>query len=343
MTTLTFAPRILFFSADPAQVRAQLAGRVVHAASGAAPLRDDVSTDEISPLPAMVHFDATLGRYPYTGFKAGGELPIGRDAMRNADIEVVVAGRRYGKGSLARAQRGGRAVGRRAAGDRRELRAHLPAERRQRGPADQHRLRPGRTHRSAARRSSSTSCSQAATRWPRRSCAPAGCSPTASSGCSMPARRAAAADAAPGPRTLFEKIVERHALATADTPARLAPAKAASCAPTCVSSTSTTPACARTCCSALRRRARRCTTRRSIVAFEDHLSYVHRSPVHVAQGLVGSVLAAVARAPRVRRTARPRSTTAICSRSSTRRRRQHRLARHLARADGRALCVAGRS
>ncbi len=65
----------------------------------ARPLRDDISTDEITPLPVMVHFDATLGRYPYTGFKAGGELPIGRDAIRNAGIEVVVAGRRYGKGS----------------------------------------------------------------------------------------------------------------------------------------------------------------------------------------------------------------------------------------------------
>ncbi|HET7525905.1 MAG TPA: 3-isopropylmalate dehydratase, partial [Burkholderiaceae bacterium] len=63
------------------------------------PLRDDVSTDEISPLPAMVHFDATLGRYPHTGFNTGGERPIARDAVRAAGIEVVVAGRRYGKGS----------------------------------------------------------------------------------------------------------------------------------------------------------------------------------------------------------------------------------------------------
>src|SRR5262245_66395307 len=47
----------------------------------------------------MVHFDATLGRYPYTGFRTGGEQPIGRDAVRLAGIEVVVAGRRYGKGS----------------------------------------------------------------------------------------------------------------------------------------------------------------------------------------------------------------------------------------------------
>lgn len=98
MTTLRFKPRILFLSIDPARVRAQLPGRDLTLAA-AAPLRDDVSTDEIIPLPAMVHFDDTLGRYPYTGFKVDGEHPIGIDAIRGAGIEVVVAGRRYGKGS----------------------------------------------------------------------------------------------------------------------------------------------------------------------------------------------------------------------------------------------------
>jgi 3-isopropylmalate/(R)-2-methylmalate dehydratase large subunit len=92
---LRFEPRFLFLSSDPALVRAQLAGERV-ALARAQPLRDDVSTDEIIPLPAMVHFDATLGRWPYTGFEAtstssgqaGGERPIGRDAVRyrqNAD------------------------------------------------------------------------------------------------------------------------------------------------------------------------------------------------------------------------------------------------------------------
>src|SRR6185295_8864051 len=75
VTTLRFAPRLLFLSADPQRVRAQLAGTAATLPS-AAPLRDDVSTDEISPLPAMVHFDATLGRYPYTGFKTAGVQPV---------------------------------------------------------------------------------------------------------------------------------------------------------------------------------------------------------------------------------------------------------------------------
>jgi 3-isopropylmalate/(R)-2-methylmalate dehydratase large subunit len=47
----------------------------------------------------MVHFDATLGRHAHTGFTAGEEQPVARDALREAGIEVLVAGRRYGKGS----------------------------------------------------------------------------------------------------------------------------------------------------------------------------------------------------------------------------------------------------
>nr|WP_259374556.1 aconitase family protein [Calidifontimicrobium sp. SYSU G02091] len=88
----------MYLCADPAQVRAQLAGaRLTRGDAG--PLRDDVSTDEISPLASMVHFDATLGRHAHTGFTAGGERPIGLDALRNAGIEILVGGRRYGKGS----------------------------------------------------------------------------------------------------------------------------------------------------------------------------------------------------------------------------------------------------
>ncbi len=98
MNALAFRPRLLFLCADPALVSAQLEGAALSLAA-AAPLRDDVSTDEITPLPAMVHFDATLGRHAHTGFKAGDRLPIARDALRNAGVEVIVAGKRYGKGS----------------------------------------------------------------------------------------------------------------------------------------------------------------------------------------------------------------------------------------------------
>jgi 3-isopropylmalate/(R)-2-methylmalate dehydratase large subunit len=91
-------PRILFLCADPAVVRAQLGGQGLTRAEAGA-LRDDISTDEISPLPAMVHFNTTLGRHAHTGFTAGGERPIGLDALRRAGVTVLVGGRRYGKGS----------------------------------------------------------------------------------------------------------------------------------------------------------------------------------------------------------------------------------------------------
>jgi len=90
--------RILLLAQDPALVDAQLAGRNL-ARTEAGPLRDDVSTDEITPTATCLYFDERLGRFPYTGFTAGGRRPIGIDAIRNGGFSVVVAGRRYGKGS----------------------------------------------------------------------------------------------------------------------------------------------------------------------------------------------------------------------------------------------------
>jgi 3-isopropylmalate/(R)-2-methylmalate dehydratase large subunit len=90
--------RLLFLSQDPACVTAQLAGAASDPRQ-AAPLRDDISTDEITPVPILTHFDEKLGRYPYTGFRAGDSLPVGIDAIRRAGVNVVVAGKRYGKGS----------------------------------------------------------------------------------------------------------------------------------------------------------------------------------------------------------------------------------------------------
>ena len=97
-TILDAPARLLFLSQDPARVTAQLGGAAL-SQEAAAPLRDDISTDEITPVPILTHFDEKLGRYPYTGFRAEGALPIGIDAVRQAGINVVVAGKRYGKGS----------------------------------------------------------------------------------------------------------------------------------------------------------------------------------------------------------------------------------------------------
>ena len=69
-----------------------------------------------------------------------------------------VAGTRYGKGSSREHSPAAEQLRRHPAGDRRELRAHLPAERRQHRPVHVDRLRPDRAHRSAARRSRSTNC-----------------------------------------------------------------------------------------------------------------------------------------------------------------------------------------
>ena len=83
MTTLDLAtPTRILFLRDP---------------SGA--LRDDVSTDEITPVHIMSHYDGRLARFPYTGFKSGGDTPIGPGAAQAGGYQVTVAGRRYGKGS----------------------------------------------------------------------------------------------------------------------------------------------------------------------------------------------------------------------------------------------------
>lgn len=98
MSSIQFGSRILFLSSDAAIVEAQLAGRDVNL-SVTGTLRDDVSTDEITPVPILTHFDDALGRYPYTGFKAGDRRPIGVNAIRQGGFSVTVAGKRYGKGS----------------------------------------------------------------------------------------------------------------------------------------------------------------------------------------------------------------------------------------------------
>jgi 3-isopropylmalate/(R)-2-methylmalate dehydratase large subunit len=96
---MRFNPKVLFLSCSAVPIAQVLDGAQLRRAQSG-PLRDDVSTDEITPLPIMTHYDDKLGRYPYTGFTTTqGERPIGTDAIRTSGIEVVVGGRRYGKGS----------------------------------------------------------------------------------------------------------------------------------------------------------------------------------------------------------------------------------------------------
>lgn len=95
---IRFAGRVLYLSQDPELMRAQLAGRDL-TLSEALPLRDNISTDEITPVTVMMTYDERLGRYPYAGFQAGDERPVGMDAVQRGGFAVTVAGSRYGKGS----------------------------------------------------------------------------------------------------------------------------------------------------------------------------------------------------------------------------------------------------
>lgn len=93
-----FDGRILFLTEDPALVERQLAGENISLAQ-AGSLRNDVSTDEITPANICYYFDEKLGEFPYTGLRCGSSQPIGRGQVKAGGFQVTVAGRRYGKGS----------------------------------------------------------------------------------------------------------------------------------------------------------------------------------------------------------------------------------------------------
>ncbi len=95
---LSFPGRILFLTEDPGLIRRQLAGEDLDW-NPSIKLRDDISTDEITPAHICFYFDQALGDWPYTGLKCGGELPIGRQAVRRGGFSVCVSGKRRGKGS----------------------------------------------------------------------------------------------------------------------------------------------------------------------------------------------------------------------------------------------------
>lgn len=284
MTAITFAPRILYLSQSLEAVRVQLAGvRLTRAA--ASPLRDDISTDEISPLPIMVHFDEALGRYPYTGYTVAGHQPIGVGAIQQAQIEVVVGGKRYGKGS----SREHSPVAEQAAGVRliiaesferiyRQNADNLGLftstnfallERITRGqPIELEDLLEGRDAVAAAilRAGGLLNYGQARLKaTPKKA---------------MELKQSL---------TLFEKIIARHLLSTEDAPAWLLPGEGGFVqADLRFIHEYYTGMCAH----ALNQKFGQALSLHdsaSIVCFEDHLSYVHRSPAHLKQGLVPAV------------------------------------------------------
>ncbi len=90
--------RILFLTEDPGLIQRQLSGEDV-AWTPSMKLRDQISTDEITPAYVCYYFDETLGEFPYLGLKAGNEFPIGRGAVKAGGFQVSVSGQRRGKGS----------------------------------------------------------------------------------------------------------------------------------------------------------------------------------------------------------------------------------------------------
>jgi 3-isopropylmalate/(R)-2-methylmalate dehydratase large subunit len=93
-----FRGRILFLTEDPALVRQQLEGTDLDIDHQFA-LRNDISTDEITPAYICYHFDETLGEFVYTGLKCGDEFPIKRNDVKNGGFVAAVSGKRRGKGS----------------------------------------------------------------------------------------------------------------------------------------------------------------------------------------------------------------------------------------------------
>jgi 3-isopropylmalate/(R)-2-methylmalate dehydratase large subunit len=106
-TTLKFEGRILHLLDDTALVKAQLyAGEDIELTDELKErLRDQISTDEITPAYICFFYDETLGDFPYLGLRTTNrttgetEYPVKRNAVRDGGFVCSVAGKRRGKGS----------------------------------------------------------------------------------------------------------------------------------------------------------------------------------------------------------------------------------------------------
>src|SRR5574342_1179511 len=90
--------RVLFLTEDPQLVRRQLEGQDLDWTPNIK-LRDNISTDEITPAYICYYYDETLGEFPYLGLKCGEEFPIARGAVKAGGFVASVSGKRRGKGS----------------------------------------------------------------------------------------------------------------------------------------------------------------------------------------------------------------------------------------------------
>ena len=95
--------RILFLTEDPELIKKQLAGEDLawdtKNPANNPKLRDDISTDEITPAHYCFYFDETLGEVPYLGLKCGSVTAIARGDVKRGGFVCAVSGKRRGKGS----------------------------------------------------------------------------------------------------------------------------------------------------------------------------------------------------------------------------------------------------
>jgi len=106
-STVRLEGRTLYLVDDAELLRAQLfEGRdLTLAEAQAAGLRDQISTDEITPAYICYFYDETLGEFPYLGLRAKNsatgetEAPIARNSVKEGGFVCSVAGKRRGKGS----------------------------------------------------------------------------------------------------------------------------------------------------------------------------------------------------------------------------------------------------
>ncbi|MCH9015097.1 MAG: 3-isopropylmalate dehydratase [Gemmatimonadetes bacterium] len=97
-TQVKLEGRTLFLVDDPETLLRQLRGEDIEWSEDI-PLRDNISTDEITPAYICYYYDDTLGDFPYLGLKAGEEFPVTRGSVRKGGFICSVSGERRGKGS----------------------------------------------------------------------------------------------------------------------------------------------------------------------------------------------------------------------------------------------------
>ncbi len=98
MNLVQLSGRVLYLTEDPGLLRRQLEGADLPW-SPALRLRDDISTDEITPAWACYHADERLGEFAYVGLTCRDETPVQPGDVRRGGFAVSVSGRRRGKGS----------------------------------------------------------------------------------------------------------------------------------------------------------------------------------------------------------------------------------------------------